>query len=118
MPNEEKSTELSSKYVIGEAIDKAAAEIVQAAVGRTADGLLDFGSNLFSAIIGDRVREWRVRNLVQGAKKQQTSLRKWELSFQKQMHCQWAMYIEYSMQCLMKMIRIYKIFGPDYWHAK
>lgn len=75
MPSDEKRMRPIALNVPGEEIDKAAADVLRSAIGRTADGLVDFSTNIFSGLIGDRVREWRVRNLVSGAKRTADFLR-------------------------------------------
>ncbi|MCR9124005.1 MAG: DUF4393 domain-containing protein [Phyllobacteriaceae bacterium] len=57
------------KIGIAPAVDEAAAEVIKVAAGETASGLVGFSKDLLGAIIGDRVREWRTRNLISSAAK-------------------------------------------------
>ena len=48
----------------GEAIDEAAASVIKTLAGDTAKGLMAGGSNILGGLIGDRLKEWRIRNLI------------------------------------------------------
>lgn len=51
----------------GEHIDKAAAKIVDVVVGASAEGTATTLGNIFGGIVGDRIRDWRTRNLIRMA---------------------------------------------------
>lgn len=53
----------------GNEIERAAANVIEHAGKNIADGATGFGSIVFNGIIGDRVREWRTRNMIRGAAK-------------------------------------------------
>lgn len=48
----------------GSELEKEAAKIAGHMLGRAADGVMDIGGNIVGGLIGDRIREWRTRNLV------------------------------------------------------
>ncbi|NVO55085.1 DUF4393 domain-containing protein [Rhodobacteraceae bacterium B1Z28] len=48
----------------GDAIDKAAGQVISKLFGGATDGALDIAGNVFGGLIGDRIREWRTRNLI------------------------------------------------------
>ncbi|WP_299864346.1 Abi-alpha family protein [uncultured Hoeflea sp.] len=50
--------------VPGEKIEQAVAEVVEAALGNTVEGASQLVGNIFGGLIGDRIREWRTRNLL------------------------------------------------------
>lgn len=60
---------LDNWKIPGEALDKAAASILEHAGKEIVGGVSSFSSNLFGAVIGDRVKEWRTRNLMEMAAK-------------------------------------------------
>ena len=58
-----------SVNIPGEALDKAVADVIKTALGETTKGGLQLGGNIFGGLIGDRVREWRTRNLLDTVEK-------------------------------------------------
>jgi hypothetical protein len=50
-------------------LEKQAAQVAGKALGRVADGTLDIGGNIVGGLFGDRIREWRTRNLVSALSK-------------------------------------------------
>lgn len=59
----------------GNEIERAAANVIEHAGKNIADGATNFGSVVFNGLIGDKVREWRTRNLFRGAAKTAEILR-------------------------------------------
>lgn len=53
----------------GSEIERAAANVIERAGKNIADGATSFGSAVFNGLIGDRVREWRTRNVIRAAAK-------------------------------------------------
>lgn len=54
-----------TKIVLFESeLEKEAAKVAGAVIGRTASGMMDTVSDIFGGFIGDAIREWRTRNLV------------------------------------------------------
>lgn len=54
-----------TKIVLFESeIEKEAAKVAGAVIGRAASGVMDTVSDVFGGLIGDAIREWRTRNLV------------------------------------------------------
>jgi hypothetical protein len=51
----------------GTEIEKAAANVLEKAASNIVDGGTSFGSNVFNGFLGDKVREWRNRNLIKAA---------------------------------------------------
>lgn len=49
----------------GEAIDKAAADLINKMAGGAADGLVSTAGDIFGGLFGDRIREWRIRNSIE-----------------------------------------------------
>lgn len=45
-------------------LEKEAAKVAGAVIGRSANGVMDTVSDIFGGLIGDAIREWRTRNLV------------------------------------------------------
>jgi hypothetical protein len=53
----------------GEALEKSAANVLERVLGATTDGSVALAGNIFGGLIGDRVREWRTRNLINALSK-------------------------------------------------
>lgn len=53
----------------GKNLDAAASKILEATLGKTADGLGDTITTVWGGLIGDRLNEWRTRNLVSSLEK-------------------------------------------------
>ena len=66
MPSEKtEGTVAGPKLVLLESeIEKQAGLVAGRIAGRTADGFMDIAGNIVGGLMGDRVREWRTRNLV------------------------------------------------------
>lgn len=61
------SSDKSASAIIkvpGDAVDQAAADVIKAVAGDTAKGLSNFSGNLFAGLLGDRISEWKTRNLI------------------------------------------------------
>ncbi|WP_299370404.1 Abi-alpha family protein [uncultured Tateyamaria sp.] len=55
--------------VPGEAVDQAVADVIRTILGRSGTGLADLGSSFFGGLVGDRMRQWRTRNLISTCEK-------------------------------------------------
>lgn len=54
-----------SVSLFGKETDKAAAKVIEVAVGQTTEGVVSTMGNLLGGLVGDRIREWRTRNLIE-----------------------------------------------------
>ncbi|WP_051927658.1 hypothetical protein [Ruegeria halocynthiae] len=61
---ENKNNNVINVNLPGDAIDKAAGQVISKLFGGASDGALDVAGNVFGGLIGDRIREWRTRNLI------------------------------------------------------
>jgi hypothetical protein len=67
----------------GVALDKAAAGVIEKLFGSAADGIADATGNIFGGLIGDRLREWRKRNLIATLAKTAEYLREMNIPLEK-----------------------------------
>ena len=49
--------------VPGEALDRAAAQVIEKTIGATADGVISTAGNIAGGLLGDAIRDWRNRRL-------------------------------------------------------
>lgn len=59
--SEENNRDLAN---IDDEAENAASEVIRKVTGAAVDGLIDLGSNLAGGLFGDRIREWRTRNMI------------------------------------------------------
>lgn len=63
-----KKSEISVSGGFGET-DKALAAVIEAAAGDSAKGIVGFAGDVLGALIGDRMKEWRTRNVIASCQK-------------------------------------------------
>lgn len=59
-----KSKDKFNLTIPGEATEAAAIRVAETVFGAAADGTVSIVGNIFGGLIGDRIREWRTRNLI------------------------------------------------------
>lgn len=85
MTDQDASSGMASlqSYAPGKLLEQEAAKILALSAGNTAAGISEYTRDIFDLIIGDQIKEWRVRNVISKAEKTVQILRKKGISIEK-----------------------------------